>query len=203
MEKDWEIVHLDDFFLWKSTFFDWPFVDLRGLISPDNKTKRVNVLIVADGAGILGKCVKLVFTSGPYSSPPCYALPAPFSLLLFTPQSFSLSLIPHAPLDSSCDTVSCFHLFLYIQTDMSSNDKSMDVTVEVEWIHPSFTDQRKHILTIDKLNLNSYFIFDWFSCWVWVSVRLLRSDEIKELPTGLQGGKRITNTYMPLFHLVF
>lgn len=41
-----------------------PMPDLRGLISLDNKTKRVNVLIVADGAGILGKCVKLVLTSG-------------------------------------------------------------------------------------------------------------------------------------------
>lgn len=46
-------------------------LDLRGLISLDNKTKRVNVLIVADGAGILGKCVKLVLTSGSHSSPPC------------------------------------------------------------------------------------------------------------------------------------
>lgn len=135
MEKDRDIVHLDDFFYWKTTFFDlpfWPILDLRGLISRDNKTKRVNVLIVADGAGILGKCVKLVFTSGPYSSPPCYALSAPFSLLLFTRQSFYLPLIPHAPLNSSCDPVSCFPLFLYIQTDMSSNDKSIDVTVEVE-----------------------------------------------------------------------
>ncbi len=52
-------------------------LDLRGLISLDNKTKRVNVLIVADGAGILGKCVKLVLTSGPHSSPPCCDLLLP------------------------------------------------------------------------------------------------------------------------------
>lgn len=55
----------------------WPMLDLRGLISLDNKTKRVNVLIVADGAGILGKCVKLVLTSGPHSSPPCCDLLLP------------------------------------------------------------------------------------------------------------------------------
>lgn len=49
---------------------DRPEPDLRGLISLDNKTKRINVLIVADGAGILGKCVKLVLTSRLHSSPP-------------------------------------------------------------------------------------------------------------------------------------
>lgn len=66
----------------------WPMLDLRGLISLDNKTKRVNVLIVADGAGILGKCVKLVLTSGPHSSPPCCDL---LSAALYTPASLSLT----------------------------------------------------------------------------------------------------------------
>lgn len=61
----WEPL-LEKHLLWSAR----PMLDLRGLISLDNKTKRVNVLIVADGAGILGKCVKLVLTSGPHSSPP-------------------------------------------------------------------------------------------------------------------------------------
>lgn len=94
----------------------WPMLDLRGLISLDNKTKRVNVLIVADGAGILSKCVKLVFMSGPHSSPPCCDLSVPFSPLLFTPESFDPMLFPCTPLHSSCDPVPCFSLFLYIHT---------------------------------------------------------------------------------------
>lgn len=57
---------LEKHLLWSAR----PMLDLRGLISLDNKTKRVNVLIVADGAGILGKCVKLVLTSRPHNSPP-------------------------------------------------------------------------------------------------------------------------------------
>lgn len=81
----------------------WPMLDLRGLISLDNKTKRVNVLIVADGAGILGKCVKLVLTSGPHSSPPCCDLLLPSLRCSLHPSHSIRSLFPRTPLHSSCD----------------------------------------------------------------------------------------------------
>lgn len=98
------ITPLEKCLLWSAR----PMLDLRGLISLDNKTKRVNVLIVADGAGILGKCVKLVLTSGSHSSPPrCDLLLTSFC---FTPQSFHPSLLPHPLLHSSCDPVPCFSL---------------------------------------------------------------------------------------------
>lgn len=72
----------------------WPMLDLRGLISLDNKTKRVNVLIVADGAGILGKCVKLVLTSGPHSSPPCCDLLLPSLRCSLHPSHFNPLALP-------------------------------------------------------------------------------------------------------------
>lgn len=85
-----------------------PSQDLWGLISLDNKTKRLNVLIVADGARFLAKCVKLVLTSlhlavifHPYSPP----------------QTFYHSLLPHTPLHSSGDPVPGFPVLLYIQID--------------------------------------------------------------------------------------
>lgn len=46
------------------------------------------MLIVSDGAGILGKRVKLAFTSSPRSSAPRSDLSASFSPLLLTPQPF-------------------------------------------------------------------------------------------------------------------
>lgn len=46
------------------------------------------MLIVSDGAGILGKRVKLAFTSSPRSSAPRSDLSASFSPPLVTPQPF-------------------------------------------------------------------------------------------------------------------
>lgn len=106
----------------------WPMLDLRGLISLDNKTKRVNVLMVADGTGILGKCVKLVLTSGPHSSPPRCDLSLPSLRCSLHPQSFYPSLFPRVALHSSCDLVPRSPLLPYNRTqgerDVGLNGKT-------------------------------------------------------------------------------
>lgn len=52
------------------------------------KGQRINVLMVSDGAGTRGKCVKLAFLSRGHSATPCCDLSASFSPPLLTPQSF-------------------------------------------------------------------------------------------------------------------
>lgn len=52
------------------------------------KGQRINVLMVSDGAGTRGKCVKLAFLSRGHSATPCCDLSASFSPPLLTPQMF-------------------------------------------------------------------------------------------------------------------
>lgn len=84
--------------------------------------------MVADGTGILGKCVKLVLTSGPHSSPPCCDLSLPSLRCSLHPQSFYPSLFPRVALHSSCDPVPRFPLLPYIRTqgerDVGLNGKT-------------------------------------------------------------------------------
>lgn len=52
------------------------------------KGQKINVLMVSDVAGTLGKCVKLAFPSRGHSATPRCDLSASFSPPLLTPQSF-------------------------------------------------------------------------------------------------------------------
>lgn len=141
-------------------------LDLRGLISLDNKTKRVNVLIVADGAGILGKCVKLVLTSGPRSSPPCC------DLLL---SSFRCSLHPSHSIPRSSHvrrSIPPASLSLVSLSSSTSIRRARDMGLNgrthgkgratgVVQAHPSpihpYESHKRRFWTAVELNLNIYF----------------------------------------------
>lgn len=121
----------------------WPMLDLRGLISLNNKTKRVNVLIVADGAGILGKCVKLVLTSGSHSSPPCCDLLLPS---LYTPLSSVLPTYGNPFLLWPCPSTRSLLLFICVwgDRDMGLNGETkqlQDKAELVEWCKITFHSQ--------------------------------------------------------------
>lgn len=89
----------------------WPMPDLRRLVSLDNLTTRV--LMVADGAGILGKCVKLVFTSGPsLLSTVLWSFCSLLSAALYTPVSLSLTLPSYIQRSIPPATPSLFSLSL-------------------------------------------------------------------------------------------
>lgn len=135
-------------------------LDLRGLISLDNKTKRVNVLIVADGAGILGKCVKLVLTSGSHSSPPCCDLLLT-SLCCSLHPSHSIPRSSHIHFSIPLVTLSLVSL-LYIHTQqvretglngMQEKDRAPRV---VQALHPHMDPHENWFWTAVKQNQNIY-----------------------------------------------
>ena len=136
-------------------------LDLRGLISLDNKTKRVNVLIVADGAGILGKCVKWVLTSGPHSSPPCCDLLFPSLRCSLHPSQSYPPILPHTALHSSCDPVPRLSLsppiqpYRYIQRWDEMKDKGTSSSVA----HTSTPKGRSGT----EVDLNPNICFVWFT----------------------------------------
>lgn len=97
--------------------------------------------MVSDGAGILGKCVKLAFTSSPRSSTPRYDL--------FCPSFYPPVFLSDRALVSSS-----------VPTDRKSGHrvKVKDwLELRAPHLQPSFQQ-----LFMDQSHLNISFLFDWF-----------------------------------------